>query len=145
MLYLVVVVVLNPVVVVLNAVVVVLVAVVLLQFTYKADQDCQIDPKGPCHIYIYIYIYIYIFVYFSRSRRSLDRDRRSGSISLAYAYGSGPWFQIPGVGSGFRAWGFGSLLQGFGISGFGITVEARNLEHGFRRIRARIPYNFPWA
>ena len=49
MLYLVVVVVLNPVVVVLNAVVVVLVAVVLLQFTYKADQDCQIDPKGPCH------------------------------------------------------------------------------------------------
>ena len=50
MLYLVVVVVLNPVVVVLNAVVVVLVAVVLLQFTYKADQDCQIDPKGPCHI-----------------------------------------------------------------------------------------------
>ena len=49
MLYLVVVVVLNPVVVVLNAVVVVLVAVVLLQFTYKADQDCQVDPKGPCH------------------------------------------------------------------------------------------------
>ena len=24
-----------------------------------------------------------------------------------------------------------------------LTVEARKLEHGFRRIRARIPYNFP--
>ena len=46
----VVVVVRNPVVVVLNPVVVVLLVVVLLQFKYKAHQDCQIDPKGPCHM-----------------------------------------------------------------------------------------------
>ena len=52
----------NPVVVVLNAVVVVLVVVVLLQFTYKADQDCQIDPKGPCHVYIYICMYVCMYV-----------------------------------------------------------------------------------
>ena len=33
---------------------------------------------------------------------------------------------------------------GYGISGFGkLTVEARKLEHGFRRISARIPYTLP--
>ena len=33
-------------------------------------------------------------------------------------------------------------LQGEGIRGI-YTVNPRKLEHGFRRIRARIPYNLP--
>ena len=29
----------------------------------RTEKDCQINPKGPCHVCMYVYIYIYIYVY----------------------------------------------------------------------------------
>ena len=43
----------------------------------------------------------------------------------------------------FQLSGFYCRIQGLGISNGLTIVEARNLEHGFRRIRARIPYTLP--
>ena len=55
---------------------------------------------------------------------------------------SGLGFRVSGLG--FRVSGLGFRVSGLGfrVSGLGL-VEARKLEHSFRRISARIPYTLP--